>query len=73
VRDGGRTVGLLVDDVHSVQRFAPGQFTPLVLAAGDRALSAGLLEANDGTLLVQELGVAAIFARLLGGGRTQAA
>ena len=73
VRDGARTAGLLVDDVHSVQQFGSGQFTPLVLAAGERSLSAGLLEANGGTLLIQELGMAAIFARLLGTGAAQAA
>ncbi|WP_296952433.1 chemotaxis protein CheW [uncultured Massilia sp.] len=66
VREGGRTIGLLIDDVHSVQQFDDGQRAPLSLSAGERSLSTGLLKANGGSVLIQELGVAAIFASLLG-------
>ncbi len=73
VREGGRTIGLLVDDVHSVQQFDDSQRTPLSLGAGERSLSTGLLKANGGSLLIQEVGVAAIFACLPGSERPQAA
>lgn len=65
VREVGRTIGLLVDDLHSVQQFDAGQHAPLALGSGDAALSSGLLKANGGALLIQELDVAAIFACLL--------
>ena len=66
VRHGATTVGLLVDDVHSVQRFDPAASTAFGLAGDAAALSATLLKANGGELLIQELDVARILARICG-------
>lgn len=65
VRKDGRAIGLLVDDVHSVQQFAAGQSAPLTLTGGARPLSKGLIKANGGAVLIQELDAGAIFAALL--------
>ncbi|MCD2519161.1 chemotaxis protein CheW [Massilia sp. G4R7] len=53
VRHAAATVGLLVDDVHSVQRFAPEASSPTGL--GEAGLCTGLIQANGGELLIQEL------------------
>ncbi len=63
VRQGSTTVGLLVDDVHSVQRFPEEAFSPIGL--GDAGLSAGLIKANGGELLIQELSAARILQAVL--------
>jgi len=68
VRHGATTVGLLVDDVHSVQRFDPAAFTSLGLAANAHALSRSLIKANGGEVLVQELSAQQIVARVCGVG-----
>jgi chemotaxis signal transduction protein len=64
VRHAGLTLGLLVDDVHSVQQFDARDRVPLALAAGASKLSDGLIKANGGDVLVQELGVERVFAAL---------
>jgi len=66
VRHGATTVGLLVDDVHSVQRFDPGAFTSLGLAGDGQALSESLIKANGGEVLIQALNVQRIVARVCG-------
>ncbi len=66
VRHGATTIGLLVDDVHSVQRFDPAASTSLGLAADQHGLSAGLIKANGGEVLIQELSAARIVARVCG-------
>jgi chemotaxis signal transduction protein len=65
VRHEGRTIGLLVDDVHSVQQFDPRDLTTLGLASAGQALFAGLIKANGGEVLIQELSLERIFAHLL--------
>jgi chemotaxis signal transduction protein len=64
VRHGGHVFGLLVDDVHSVQPFDARNRVPLALTPGATGLSAGLIKANDGALLIQELDMARIAAAL---------
>lgn len=66
VRHGATTVGLLVDDVHSVQRFDPTASTPIGLAGDDAALAASLIKANGGELLIQELSAQRILERVCG-------
>jgi len=63
VRHGGRCIGLLVDDVHSVQQFAARDCSPLTLGSG-AGLACGLIQANDGALLIQELDPERILARV---------
>jgi len=64
LRHGFTTVGLLVDDVHSVQRFPEDASTPIGL--GDTGLSAGLIQANGGALLIQELSAERIVQAAMG-------
>jgi len=66
VRDGATVVGLLVDDVHSVQRFDPAASTALGLAQDENALATRLIKANGGALLIQELSAQRIVARACG-------
>lgn len=66
VRHGATTVGLLVDDVHSVQRFDPAASTAIGLAGDDGALSSNLIQANGGALLIQELDARRIVERVCG-------
>ncbi|WP_123067978.1 chemotaxis protein CheW [Massilia aurea] len=66
VRHGATTVGLVVDDVHSVQRFDPAASTAIGLAGDDAALAASLIKANGGALLIQELSAQRILARVCG-------
>ncbi|TXG01595.1 chemotaxis protein CheW [Massilia arenae] len=66
VRHGATTVGLLVDDVHSVQRFDPAESTAIGLAGDDVALAASLIKANGGALLIQELSAQRILERVCG-------
>ncbi|MCC2956430.1 chemotaxis protein CheW [Massilia sp. IC2-477] len=54
VRHGAGTIGLLVDDVHSVQRFAPEVLSAFGAPAA-AGLTAGLIKANGGELLIQEI------------------
>ena len=66
VRHGGTTIGLLVDDVHSVQRFDQSALTPIGLAGDEAALSSCLIKANGGEVLIQALDPERILARVLG-------
>ena len=66
VRHGATTVGLLVDDVHSVQRFDPAASTTIGPMGDGAALASTLLKANGGELLIQELDVGRILARICG-------
>ena len=64
VRHRFTTVGLLVDDVHSVQRFPEDASTPIGM--GDTGLSVGLIQANGGALLIQELSAERIVQAAMG-------
>lgn len=64
VRHGATTVGLLVDDVHSVQRFDPAAASPIELGGDAAALASTLLKANDGAVLIQELSAQRIVERV---------
>jgi len=64
VRHGASTVALLVDDVHSVQRFAPEAWSPIGMAADEAGMTVGLIKANGGELLIQELGAEKVLARV---------
>ncbi|WP_137171465.1 chemotaxis protein CheW [Massilia sp. HP4] len=66
VRHGATTVGLLVDDVHSVQRFDPAAASPIGLGSDGAALASNLLQANAGTALIQELSAQRIVERVCG-------
>lgn len=66
VRHGATTVGLLVDDVHSVQRFDPAAASPIGLGGDAAALASNLLQANGGAALVQELSAQRIVERVCG-------
>jgi len=63
LRHGGRCVGLLVEDVHSVQQFDGRDFSQLRLGGGE-GLACGLIQANEGRLLIQELSPERILARV---------
>lgn len=62
LRQPGYTIGLLVDGLHGVSRFLPGQFmsTPF----GQNALVRRFIKANQGRLLVQVLDVDALMSAL---------
>ncbi|HWW69840.1 MAG TPA: chemotaxis protein CheW [Duganella sp.] len=64
VRLGDSTIGLLVDDLHSVQRFDAADMTESPLGSGDSALAPRLIKANHGDLLIQEIDIERLFARL---------
>ncbi|HEX5345155.1 MAG TPA: chemotaxis protein CheW [Duganella sp.] len=64
VRHGGNTIGLLVDDLHSVQQFDSSDMTESPLGGGEAALAPRLIKANQGNLLIQEIDLERLFARL---------
>ncbi|VXB04411.1 chemotaxis protein CheW [Massilia sp. 9I] len=64
VRHGASTIGLLVDDVHSVQQFAPEAWSPFGGMGDGAALTVGLIKANGGELLIQELSAERILAQV---------
>ena len=64
VRHGGNTIGLLVDDLHSVQQFDSADMTESPLGGGEAALAPRLIKANQGNLLIQEIDLERLFARL---------
>lgn len=66
VRHGVTTVGLLVDDVHSVQRFDQAAASPIGLGGDGAALASNLLQANGGAVLIQELSAQRIVERVCG-------
>jgi chemotaxis signal transduction protein len=56
VRLGGKTIGLLVDDLHAVPQFDPEQIFPSPLApVSGSVLTTQVIRANRGTLLIQVL------------------
>lgn len=64
VHHGATTVGLLVNDVHSVQRFAPEAASPIGMAGDETGITVGLIKANGGELLIQEISVEKILAQV---------
>ena len=61
---GDSTIGLLVDDLHSVQQFDASDMTESPLGAGESTLAPRLIKANQGNLLIQEIDIERLFARL---------
>jgi chemotaxis signal transduction protein len=61
---GDSTIGLLADDLHSVQQFDSIDMTDSPLGVGDSALAPRLIKANQGNLLIQEIDIERLFARL---------
>jgi chemotaxis signal transduction protein len=68
LRHDNHTIGLLVDDLHAVPQFNPGQImrTPL-LTNGDSMLVTEVIKANHGQLLIQSVDVSRLFAWLIDG------
>ncbi|WP_229262334.1 chemotaxis protein CheW [Duganella guangzhouensis] len=64
VRHGDSVIGLLVDDLHSVQQFDSADLSASPLGLGDSALAPRLIQANQGQLLIQEIDIERLFARL---------
>lgn len=64
VRHGATVLGLLVDDLHSVQQFDGADLTASPLGVGDAALAPRLIKANHGNLLIQEIDLARLLERL---------
>jgi chemotaxis signal transduction protein len=65
VRHGGRTIGLLVSELHGVARFDPAQIidTPLAGSAGG-VLVKQVIKANQGKLLIQVISLDYLFEKL---------
>jgi chemotaxis signal transduction protein len=63
---GTGTIGLLVDDLHSVQQFDADALIDSPLGAAETALAPRLIKANDGNLLIEEIDLERLFARLRG-------
>ena len=61
---GESTIGLLVDDLHSVQQFDEADMTESPLGSGESTLAPRLIKANHGDLLIQEIDIERLFARL---------
>lgn len=61
---GDSTIGLLVDDLHSVQQFEDADMTESPLGTDGSALAPRLIKANQGNLLIQEIDIDRLFARL---------
>jgi chemotaxis signal transduction protein len=61
---GDSTIGLLVDDLHSVQQFDAADMTESPLGSGESTLAPRLIKANQGNLLIQEIDIERLFARL---------
>ena len=68
LRHGEHTLGLLVDDLHAVPQFDPGQIirTPL-LSSAQSMLVTEVIKANRGELLIQTINVQRLFAWLIDG------
>jgi chemotaxis signal transduction protein len=64
VRVGASTIGLLVDDLHSVQQFDAAEMTASPLETSETALAPRLIKANRGNLLIQEIDLDRLYARL---------
>jgi chemotaxis signal transduction protein len=61
---GDSTIGLLVDDLHSVQQFDDADMTGSPLGTDAAAMAPRLIKANQGNLLIQEICIERLFARL---------
>jgi chemotaxis signal transduction protein len=61
---GDSTIGLLVDDLHSVQQFDTADMTESPMGSDQSALAPRLIKANQGNLLIQEIDIERLFARL---------
>jgi chemotaxis signal transduction protein len=61
---GQSVIGLLVDDLHSVQQFDSADMTDSPLSTGETALAPRLIKANQGNLLIQEIDIGRLFAQL---------
>jgi chemotaxis signal transduction protein len=66
VRLGDSTIGLLVDDLHSVHRFDAAEMTDSPMGSGASALAPRLIKANQGSVLIQEIDIERLFTRLRG-------
>ncbi|WP_343731795.1 chemotaxis protein CheW [Duganella sp.] len=64
VRHGDTVLGLLVDELHAVQPFDPADLTASPLDSAGAALAPRLIQANQGQLLIEELCLARLLARL---------
>ncbi|NVM75705.1 chemotaxis signal transduction protein [Duganella sp. SG902] len=64
VRHADGVLGLLVDDLHSVRRFDAADLTDSPLSGARAALAPRLIQANQGRLLIEELCVERLLARL---------
>jgi chemotaxis signal transduction protein len=63
---GQSVIGLLVDDLHSVQQFDTADMTDSPLSTGESSLAPRLIKANQGNLLIEEIDIERLFARLRG-------
>ena len=61
---GDSAIGLLVDDLHSVRRFDQADMIDSPLGAGESTLAPRLIKANQGALLIEEIDIDRLFARL---------
>ncbi|WP_207393300.1 chemotaxis protein CheW [Duganella aceris] len=61
---GESTIGLMVDDLHSVHQFDAADMTGSPLGSDDSAMAPRLIKANQGNLLIQEIDIERLFARL---------
>ncbi|KQQ32953.1 chemotaxis protein CheW [Duganella sp. Leaf126] len=61
---GAGTIGLLVDDLHSVQQFADSALTASPIGAGSQALAPSLITANGGKLLIEAIDLERLALRL---------
>jgi chemotaxis signal transduction protein len=64
VHSGSAIIGLLVDDLHSVQQFDSADLTESPFNSGDMALAPRLIKANQGNVLIQEIDIERLFERL---------
>jgi chemotaxis signal transduction protein len=62
VETAGRSMGLMVDDLHDVREFSRGQIIPSpFFSAGSSSLIHQLIKANKGSLLIQSMSVNSLF------------
>ncbi|MFA9217815.1 MAG: chemotaxis protein CheW [Sphingomonadaceae bacterium] len=74
VRNGTRTVGLLVGDLHGVGKFAARDLIPVPMMGQERrALISHVIKANQGELLIQVINSASLFELLEAGEGQQCA
>jgi chemotaxis signal transduction protein len=62
VENAGRSMGLMVDELHDVKEFSGEQIIPSPFyTAGNSSLIHQLIKANKGSLLIQSMCVNALF------------